>query len=143
MLNVAAYTSVDQNRVISFLKKAQPNIEPDMEILTKSMLIKDDEIVVGMVSYGKCGNLGVVRYFLYDACVAGTDLIVNLFFNLYKVAFANGINKLIAGVPNGPATGLFELLGFVKETDVLPLEIQSQLSSDTITMGISFDQIKM
>ena len=90
MYNIVGYEENDQEEVVAFLKKAQADIQPDFGILARSILIKDAKGVVGMVSYGECGDMGIVRYFLYDADLSGTDLIVDLFFELYRKAYSEG-----------------------------------------------------
>ena len=70
MLKVERYTQNDEAKVIAFIRRVQANAEPDEGILSRSALIKDDQEIVGMVSYEPHGNMGVVRYFLYDARIA-------------------------------------------------------------------------
>lgn len=74
MLKVVNYTAQDEVTVIEFIRKVQADAQPEGEILKRSVLIKDDNDIVGMVSYVSLDNMGVIRYFLYDARVAGTDL---------------------------------------------------------------------
>jgi len=114
MLKVEGYAPNDEERVVEFIKKVQPNVEPEKEILSCSVLIKDDENIVGMVSYESHGDLGIIRYFLYDARIAGTDLAVGMFFELYKKAYERGVKQLIAGVPNREVGMLFKMLGFTR-----------------------------
>ena len=116
MLKVEGYMQSDEARVVEFIKKVQPAAEPDRQILSCSVLIKDDENIVGMVSYESHGNLGIIRYFLYDARIAGTDIAVGMFFELYKKAYERGVKKLIAGVPHREVGTLFEMLGFTRIT---------------------------
>jgi len=112
MLKVEKYTQDDEASAIEFIRKAQPTAEPDRQILSRSVLIKDDQDIVGMVSYESHGDMGVIRYFLYDARVAGTDITVGMFFELYKQARLEGVKKMIAQVPTPDVGMLFEMLGF-------------------------------
>jgi len=114
MLKVEGYTQSDEARVVEFIRKAQPTAEPDKQILSRSVLIKDDKDIVGMVSYESHGDLGVIRYFLYDARIAGTDIVVGMFLELYKKAHERSVKKLIAGVPSRDVGMLFEMLGFTR-----------------------------
>ena len=116
MLKVEGYTQNDEARVVEFIREVQPSAEPDKEILSCSVLIKDDERIVGMVSFKSHGDLGTIRYFLYDARIAGTDIVVGMFFELYKRAHEKGVKQLIAQVPNRDVGMLFEMLGFTKIT---------------------------
>jgi len=114
MLKVEGYVQDDEAKVIEFIKKVQPDAKLDEQILSRSVLIKDDEFIVGMVSYESHGNLGIIRYFLYDARIAGTDIVVGMFFELYKRAHERGVKQLIAGVPHREVGTLFEMLGFIR-----------------------------
>jgi|GEM_PF-2317294 len=112
MLKVEKYTQDDEEKVVAFIRKADPTAKPNRQVLLRSVLIKDDKCVVGMVSYEPYDNMGVIRYFLYDARVAGTDIMVGMFFELYHVAQTEGVKKLIAQIPTPDVRMLFEMLGF-------------------------------
>ena len=116
MLKVKGYTQEDEARVVDFIRKVQSDAVPDMGIIERAVLIKDGQDVVGMVSYESYSDLGVIRYFLYDACIAGTDIVIGMFFELYKKAYERGAKQLIAQVPSREVGMLFEMLGFGKVT---------------------------
>ena len=120
MLNVVGYTPKDALRVVDFIRKVQPAAAPDKGVLSRSVLIKDDKEIVGMVSYESHGDMGVVRYFLYDARIAGTDIVVGMFFALYQKAYTCGVKQLIAKVPSQEVERLFEMLGFKRVTGNRP-----------------------
>jgi len=140
MFKVVGYEERDKDQVVAFLRKAQANIEPELEVLNRSTLITGAEGVVGMVSYGAYGDVGVIRYFLYDACLSGTDLIVHLFFELYKKAHSEGINCLAIGVNNEEAKQLLGLLGFTTRVKALPKALQESLHEHAQIMTINLDQ---
>ena len=116
MLKVEGYVGADEVKVVDFIRKIQADAVPDMNIIECSVLIKDRQDVVGMVSYESYNDLGVVRYFLYDACIAGVGIVLELFFELYKKAHEEGVKQLIAQVPNQEVEELFAMLGFTKVT---------------------------
>lgn len=116
MLKVKGYMQGDEAKVVDFIRKVQLDVEPDRQILSRSVLIKDNEDIVGMVSYESFDNMGVIRYFLYDARIAGTELVVGMFFELYKQARERGVKRLIAQVPSSEVKVLFEMLGFTSVT---------------------------
>ena len=122
MVKVARYTQDDEAKVVAFIRRAQANADPDKSILSRSVLIKDDQQVVGMVSYEPHDNMGVIRYFLYDARIAGIDLMVGMFLELYKKAQNEGVKQLIAQAPSREVEQLFEMLGFflINASSVLP-----------------------
>lgn len=139
MFKVVGYEEKNKDEVVAFLKKAQATIEPDLEILARSTLIKDTDGVVGMVSYGVYGDMGIIRYFLYDACLSGTDLIISLFFELYKKAYSEGISHLAIGVNGEEAKKLLGLLGFVTMGKSGPKALQELLHEYDQTMIINLD----
>lgn len=114
MLKVEGYMQGDEAKVVDFIRRVQLDAEPNREILSHSVLIKDDKDIVGMVSYESYGDMGVIRYFLYDARIAGTDIAVGMFFELYKKARERSVKQLIAQVPSREVGMLFEMLGFTR-----------------------------
>jgi len=141
MLKVEGYALNDEAKVLEFIRKVQANAKPDKEILSRSVLIKDDGEIVGMVSYESHGDLGVIRYFLYDTRAAGTDLAVGMFFELYKRARESGIKKLIAQIPSPEVAILFEMLGFSKVTG--DISVYSSITRPGIEiMAITLDGLK-
>ena len=117
MQKIVNYTEQDAAMVVAFIRKVQTDAEPDHAILKRSVLIKDDNDIVGMVSYVSLDNMGVIRYFLYDARIAGTDLIALMFMTLYKNAHADGIKQIAAQAPNKEVGNLFQMLGFSEVSD--------------------------
>jgi len=138
MLKVERYTQDDEAKVVAFIRKVQPSAKPDRQILLRSVLIKDDIDIVGMVSYEPYHNMGVIRYFLYDARVAGTDITMGMFFELYKAARTEGVKKIVAQVPCREVGMLFEMLGFSRVTGDLS-EFEHLVKKDTEVMLISLE----
>jgi len=116
MIKVEKYAEIDEVQVVEFIRGAQADAEPDREILLRSVLIKDADDVVGMVSYEPHGSMGVVRYFLYDSRIAGTDLVALMFLKLYEKALSGGVKQLIAQASTSQVRALFEMLGFTNIT---------------------------
>lgn len=128
---VKRYTTEDNDIVCEFIKKASGIETVNEEILTHSVLIKEDEEIIGMVSYERFDALGIVRYFIYNQQVK-PDLLVNMFFELYASAKGKGINQLIS-VANQPyACQLLELLGFSEIRKPANLENIGTLSEDNM-----------
>ena len=140
MFNVVGYEALDEDQVVALIKAVDREAIPDLEIIAKAVLIKDASSVVGMVSYGAIGDMAVVRYFLYDARISGTDLIVSLFFELYKKAYSEGIKTLVAGSPNENTNELFQMLGFAPVVEELPDEVKMQVGEDMQVMMINLNR---
>ena len=117
MLAVVDYTVADEKKVVAFIKRIQADAVCEPEILARAVLIKADDDIVGMVSYVSFNSMGVIRYFLYDARVAGVDVIVALFAKLYQNAHVAGIKQLAVQTANQTITALFTLLGFTTLSD--------------------------
>ena len=117
MYKVEQATAADMAQITEFIKKIDSNSCPEISILMRAILVKDEGRVVGMVSYESHNSMGVIRYFLYDHCLAGTDLIVLMFFELYKNARQAGIKRLVATVSNDEVKALFAMLGFAGDED--------------------------
>jgi len=112
MLTVKKYEVDDLESVVAFIRKVQKNAKPCEKILSRSVLIKDDAHIVGMVAYESHDYMGVIRYFLYDANIKRVDIIIDLFCALYKNASEDKIKQLIAKAPTMEVSKLFEILGF-------------------------------
>jgi len=141
MIKVEKYAEIDEEKVVQFIRGAQANAEPDREILLRSVLIKDADDVVGMVSYEPHGSMGVVRYFLYDARIAGADLVLEMFLKLYEKARQMGVKKLIAQASTPEVKSLFELLGFIEVVKDLPKFID--LTGQSAVVMIKFLEEKV
>jgi len=138
MLKVEGYTQEDEEKVVAFIRKVQADAVLGMAIIERAVLIKDGQEIVGMVSYGSYNGLGVIRYFLYDACIAGADLVIELFFELYKKAHEEGVKQLIAQVPSQEVEKLFAMLGFTKVTGDLS-DFATLVSKDVEIMLIRLE----
>jgi len=117
MLKIKKYTQNDEAKVLKLIRKVQLDAKPDKEILSRCVLIKDDDDIVGMVSYESHDDMGIIRYFIYNACVAGADRLVEMFFELYKTAYTNNIKRLITKIPSLEVEKLFAMFGFINVAD--------------------------
>jgi citrate lyase synthetase len=112
MLDVFEYTVDYEAKVTTFLKQAHPSLKVEQKIIDNAILVVKEGKLMGMVSYESRNHVGVIRYFLYDNGIAGTDLIIKMFMKLYQKAYHSGVKQLVAKVPSESVTVLFEQLGF-------------------------------
>ena len=139
MLKVVRYVDGDEEKVVALIRKVQEDAEPSKHILSRSVLIKDDHQIVGMVSYEPYSDMGVIRYFLYDARITGVDITVKLFLELYKKAHSEGVKQLIAQMFNCEVRALFELLGFIEVSTDLS-NLSPVISKDALIMMINLEE---
>ena len=117
---VKRYEAADYDHVLDFMKRVTTLETVNDEIIEQSILIKESDKVTGMVSFESFDQIGMIRYFIYDQHIV-PDLLVNMFFELYRCAKEKEINQLVAIASHPYARQLFEVLGFVeikKTTDI-------------------------
>ena len=108
------------------------------QIIEQSILIKQFDKVSGMVSFEAFDQVGIIRYFIYDQNIV-PDLLVNMFFELYRSAKEKEINQLVAITSHPYARQLFGLLGFVEMKKTSNLNIPELLKlEDVQLMSIKF-----
>ena len=119
MFEVVGYEEVGFEGVLRFIRKVSPDAVLDEEIVRNAVLIRSGDEVVGSVAYEARGDVGVIRYFVYDGG-AVTDAVVGMFFELYRRAKESGVVQLVGVAPGGDVYLLFEMLGFVQVRKDVP-----------------------
>ena len=92
---VKRYEAIDYDLVLEFMKKVTTLETVNPQIIEQSILIKQFDKVSGMVSFEAFDQVGIIRYFIYDQNIV-PDLLVNMFFELYRSAKEKEINQLVA-----------------------------------------------
>lgn len=135
---VKRYEATDYEHVLDFMKRVTTLETINNEIIEQSILIKESDKVAGMVSFEVFDQIGMIRYFIYDQHIV-PDLLVNMFFELYRCAKEREINQLIAVASHPYARQLFELLGFVEMKKTNDLNVPDLLKNKDIQlMSIRF-----
>lgn len=135
---VKRYEAADYNHVLDFMKRVTTLETVNDEIIEQSILIKDSDKVTGMVSFESFDQIGMIRYFIYDQHIV-PDLLVNMFFELYRCAKEKKINQLIAIASNPYARQLFEVLGFVEIKKTTDINVPELLKDEEVQlMSIRF-----
>lgn len=136
---VKRYEATDYDQVIEFIERVSNVQTINQEIIEQSILVKQAHRIDAMVSFEIFNQIGMLRYFIYDQSVV-PELLVNMFFELYKCAKEKQVNQLVAIAPNIYAQQLFELLGFKEIKKKGHLMLPDLLKSDDIQlMGIRFN----
>ena len=136
---VKRYEAADYGQVIEFIERVSNVKTINQEIIEQSILVKQANRIDAMVSFEIFDQIGMLRYFIYDQNVV-PELLVNMFFELYKCAKEKQINQLVAIAPHTYARQLFELLGFTEIKKKNHLTLPDVLKSDDVqVMSIRFN----
>ena len=111
---VKRYEAIDYDLVLEFMKKVTTLETVNPQIIEQSILIKQFDKVSGMVSFEAFDQVGIIRYFIYDQNIV-PDLLVNMFFELYRSAKEKEINQLVAITSHPYARQLFNLFFFIDQ----------------------------
>lgn len=135
---VKRYEAADYDHVLDFMKRVTTLETVNDEIIEQSILIKESDKVTGMVSFESFDQIGMIRYFIYDQHIV-PDLLVNMFFELYRCAKEKEINQLVAIASHPYARQLFEVLGFVEIKKTTDINVPDLLKDEEVQlMSIKF-----
>ena len=135
---VKRYEAADYDHVLDFMKRVTTLETVNDEIIEQSILIKESDKVTGMVSFESFDQIGMIRYFIYDQHIV-PDLLVNMFFELYRFAKEKEINQLVAIASHPYARQLFEVLGFVEIKKTTDINVPDLLKDEEVQlMSIRF-----
>ena len=135
---VKRYEAPDYDHVLDFMKRVTTLETVNDEIIEQSILIKESDKVTGMVSFESFDQIGMIRYFIYDQHIV-PDLLVNMFFELYRCAKEKEINQLVAIASHPYARQLFEVLGFVEIKKTTDINVPDLLKDEEVQlMSIKF-----
>ena len=135
---VKRYEAADYDHVLDFMKRVTTLETVNDGIIEQSILIKESDKVTGMVSFESFDQIGMIRYFIYDQHIV-PDLLVNMFFELYRCAKEKEINQLVAIASHPYARQLFEVLGFVEIKKTTDINVPDLLKDEEVQlMSIQF-----
>lgn len=135
---VKRYEAADYDHVLDFMKRVTTLETVNDEIIEQTILIKESDKVTGMVSFESFDQIGMIRYFIYDQHIV-PDLLVNMFFELYRCAKEKEINQLVAIASHPYARQLFEVLGFVEIKKTTDINVPDLLKDEEVQlMSIRF-----
>ena len=135
---VKRYEAADYDHVLDFMKRVTTLETVNDEIIEQSILIKESDKVTGMVSFESFDQIGMIRYFIYDQHIV-PDVLVNMFFELYRCAKEKEINQLVAIASHPYARQLFEVLGFVEIKKTTDINVPDLLKDEEVQlMSIRF-----
>lgn len=113
MLEIKKANDGDKDKVRSFLLNVPSIKDVDEVILNNSICIKEDNQIVGAISYEQFHTKAVIRYFVFKKMLEEESL-RRLFDELSSQAVEQGIKSLYSVVNNNVVEELFSSLGFSK-----------------------------
>lgn len=110
-MKVITIDEYDYEKVEKFLKTID-GIKIDLNVIKNaSVLVDDNEEIVGLISFEVFGSNGLIRYFVFKKIIDEESL-ETLFLNLVKKAKEKKIKRLFSFVHNASTNPIFEFLGF-------------------------------
>lgn len=112
-MKVITIDEYDYDKVIDFLKNIE-GIKIDNEVINNaSILVDDNEDIIGLISFEVFNNYGLIRYFIFKKIIDEISLEA-LFKNLLKKAKNRKVAKLFSFVHNEVTSPIFDFLGFTQ-----------------------------
>ena len=88
--------------------------EVSNDILSNALIVKDDGVIIGAVSYEKYNKNALIRYFVFKKTI-DDEVVISLFKALEESARNDGISLLYCVVNSLLIEELFNRLGFCKK----------------------------
>lgn len=107
--------NVENYQLIEDFLKRVPSIQDiKKEIIEQSsILINEDNEIVGIIAFEQFGKIGLIRYFIFQKTISNDD-IKTLFLDLITYASSLGIKEVISVVQKDELLALFTSFGLTK-----------------------------
>ncbi len=104
---------VDSNfeEVVDFLRKINVVKSIDLDVIRNGVLVTEGDEIIGMISYEKFTNYGLIRYFIFKKQI-DVIFIEELIKKLEKKALEDDVNSLFSIISNVNVKNIFSELGF-------------------------------
>lgn len=107
--NVETYQLIED-----FLKRVPSIQDIKKEIIEQSsILINEDNEIIGIIAFEQFGKIGLIRYFIFQKTISNDD-IKTLFLDLITYASSLGIKEVISVVQKDELLALFTSFGLTK-----------------------------
>lgn len=100
------------NDVEDFLRNVATINDINKSIVENAVIIKDEDEIIGILSFEEFGQLGLIRYFIFKKAVK-EDIVIELLEEVSKKAKSKGIKCFITLVMKDEIVNIFRSLGFV------------------------------
>lgn len=107
--------NVENYQLIEDFLKRVPSIQDiKKEIIEQSsILINEDNEIIGIIAFEQFGKIGLIRYFIFQKTIRNED-IKTLFLDLINYASSLGIKEVISVVQKDELLALFTSFGLTK-----------------------------
>lgn len=116
--------------VDDFIKKIPTINKIEDDILENMVIIREENKVVGIISYEDYSEKGLIRYFIFQKDVLFEDL-EKLFEEMKKKTINKGIKSLMTVIEDNELVNFFNKLGF-KKIDIKRVYLSETSLGDTI-----------
>lgn len=110
---IREYQQDDYDKVIYFLESATSLKNIEEELFKNSIIIENEDKIVGMISYEIFRGRALIRYFIFDKDVH-EDAIVSMYERFFIKLKQNEIDKIFVIINKEIIVDMFEELGFVE-----------------------------
>ncbi len=111
MQQVLSVSDSNLDDAIDFLRQINVVKSIDIDVIKNGVLVKEDDQVIGTISYEKFTTYGLIRYFIFKKQIE-EKLIEELLIELEKKATENEIDRLFSIISNENVRDIFVGLGF-------------------------------
>lgn len=101
------------NKIMTFLKSIDTIASVEENLITNGVALKQEEDIVGFITYEEYSEYGLIRYFIFQKQIA-LGKVIEMFDSLCDVARLRELAGLISIGKNQEVIDLFESLGFNK-----------------------------
>ncbi len=111
MQQISHVSDYNIDSVVDFLKEVNVVKSIDLDVIKNGVIVTEETEVIGMISYEKFTNYGLVRYFIFKKEIED-NFIEELLEKLEDKAIDNDVSKLFTIISNGNVKSIFQGLGF-------------------------------
>lgn len=110
---IREYNIEDYDKVLEFLESVTTLKHIEEELFENSIIIENDEKIVGMISYEIFRGRALIRYFIFDKDVNESDIVLmyERFFGKLK---DKGIQQIFVIISKDIIVEMFKDLGFIE-----------------------------
>lgn len=113
-MNIEHVDQKSTEELKAFLTSVPSINEVSNDILSNALIVKDDGVIIGAVSYEKYNKNALIRYFVFKKTI-DDEIVISLFKALEESARNDGISVLYCVVNSLLIEELFNRLGFCKK----------------------------
>ena len=109
------YNVNDENLkdVTNFLNKVATIADVDIDIVKNAMIVKEEDEIIGILSFEKFGKFALIRYFVFKRAIK-EDVVLDLINEVASKARVQGVSSFLTLVVKDDLIELFKGLGFTE-----------------------------